>query len=165
MVENTISLKEIVTENLTIQKENEESYHIANFAKFLEYFTNKNCFSGASWNKHREDHNKDQQNRRKIVLKEISQLDSKVNFIFIKDPLTIINEDYLKDVFSQHLLSLEVKNFENLLNEDINMKLLEKRETLEMIKKIIEYYLNYVVELNFDSISKFFIFQCFFLIF
>jgi hypothetical protein len=37
--------------------------------------------------------------------------------------------------------------------EDINLRLLDKREKLEMIKKIIDYFLNYVVELNFDSIS------------
>lgn len=76
--------------------------------------------------------------------------------IFIKDPLNIINEDYLKDHYSQHLLSNEIKFFENLLIENINLKLLEKRENLEMIKKIIEYYLIYVVELNFDSISNYF---------
>lgn len=67
--------------------------------------------------------------------------------------MNIINEDYLKDNYSQHLLSNELKIFDNLLKEDINFKLLDKREKLEMIKKIIEYFLNYVVELNFDSIS------------
>jgi hypothetical protein len=34
------------------------------------------------------------------------------------------------------------------------MAIIEKKGNLEMIKKIIDYYLNYVVEMNFDLISK-----------
>jgi hypothetical protein len=36
------------------------------------------------------------------------------------------------------------------------MAIIEKKGNLEMIKKIIDYYLNYVVEMNFDLISKIF---------
>ena len=61
------------------QQSTEESFHCANFEKFLENFRNKSFFSGASWNKLRETTYKEQQNRRKIILKEIDQLDSKVN--------------------------------------------------------------------------------------
>jgi len=71
-------------ESIEIQDEStEESFHRANFEKFLENFRNKNFFSGASWNKLRETTYKEQQNRRKIVLKEIDQLDSKVNYKFL----------------------------------------------------------------------------------
>lgn len=67
-------------ESLEIQdKSTEENFHRANFEKFLENFRDKNFFSGASWNKLRETTYKEQQNRRKIILKEIDQLDSKVN--------------------------------------------------------------------------------------
>ena len=66
------------TKNL-MDESSEESFHRANFEKFLENFRNKKLFAGASWNKLRESTYKEQQNRRKIVLKEIDQLDSKVN--------------------------------------------------------------------------------------
>jgi len=64
-----------------LQNNIEENFHRANFIKFLEYFRNKNFFSGASWNKLRETTYKEQQNRKKIILKEIDQLDSKVKFL------------------------------------------------------------------------------------
>jgi len=60
----------------------------------------------------------------------------------------------MKDQYFQYLLSNEIKTINDLFNSNSNLKLLEKRENLEMIKKIIDYYLIYVVELNFDSISK-----------
>ena len=75
-VNNTKNLQE---ENLI---EEEEKFHRANFKIFLEYFRKDNNFQGASWNKHRENHHKVQQNKRKIILKEIDQLDS--NVIFFK---------------------------------------------------------------------------------
>jgi hypothetical protein len=34
------------------------------------------------------------------------------------------------------------------------MAIIDCKEKMEMIKKIIEYYLNYVVEMNFESISN-----------
>lgn len=66
-------------ENPIENTDNDAIFHQANFDKFLENFKNRNIFAGASWNKHREEHYRNQQNRRKIVLKEIDQLDSKVN--------------------------------------------------------------------------------------
>jgi hypothetical protein len=57
----------------------EEKFHRANFQLFLENFRKKEIFYGASWNKHRENHNREQQNKRKIILKEIDQFDSSVN--------------------------------------------------------------------------------------
>lgn len=78
---NKIVLK---TDSEILLKNNvEENFHRANFEKFLEYFRNKNFFSGASWNKLRETTYKEQQNRKKIILKEIDQLDSKVKFLIL----------------------------------------------------------------------------------
>lgn len=76
----SLSQINLQTEANNIKDEStEESFHTANFEKFLENFRNKKFFSGASWNKLRETTYKEQQNRRKIILKEIDQLDSKVN--------------------------------------------------------------------------------------
>jgi len=68
------------TNNENFENKSEDNFHKANFKKFLEYFRNKNLFSSASWNKLRETTSQQQQNRRKIILKEIEQLDSKVKY-------------------------------------------------------------------------------------
>ncbi len=80
---NKNNLVELNTDKEKSKENNiKENFHRANFEKFLENFRNKNFFSGASWNKLRETSYKEQQNRKKIILKEIDQLDSKVKFLF-----------------------------------------------------------------------------------
>ncbi len=59
----------------------------------------------------------------------------------------------MKDKYNINLLVEEIRHFDKLFSEQTRMSIISKRENLEMIKKIIEYYLNYIVELNFDSIS------------
>ena len=59
----------------------------------------------------------------------------------------------MKDNYNLNLFLEEVKNFETLFSDNTINNLMTKRENLEMTKKIIEYYLTYIVELNFESIS------------
>jgi hypothetical protein len=70
-----------------------------------------------------------------------------------KNPLDVIDENNLKENYNTNLLGDEIKTFQNLFTEKAVTAIQGKRENLEMVKKIIEYYLTYVVELNFDSIS------------
>jgi hypothetical protein len=49
----------------------------------------------------------------------------------------------------------ELKTLDGIFHENTYIAIIEKKGNLEMIKKIIDYYLNYVVEINFDLISKF----------
>jgi hypothetical protein len=49
-----------------------------------------------------------------------------------------------------------MKNLDHIFSENAFQSIVEKKGNLEMIKKIIQYYLNYVVEKNFDSISNYF---------
>ncbi len=65
----------------------------------------------------------------------------------------MIDADYMKDKYNVNLLVEEVRYFDKLFSENTKTTIITKRENLEMVKKIIEYYLNYIVELNFDSIS------------
>jgi hypothetical protein len=100
-----------------------------------------------SFNKERERIIKEINNKKKIILKEINQLE-------FNDPLSVLDDYYRKDNYNINLLVDELKNLENIFSEKSYEMIIEKRENLETIKKIIEYYLNYVVEMNFDSISK-----------
>ena len=60
----------------------------------------------------------------------------------------------MKDVYNTNLLANEVKSLDSIFSDVSFSSIVDKKGNLEMIKKIIEYYLNYVVEINFDSISK-----------
>jgi hypothetical protein len=60
----------------------------------------------------------------------------------------------VKETYNTNLLANEVKSLESIFSESAFTHIIEKKGNLEMVKKIIEYYLNYVVEINFDAISK-----------
>jgi hypothetical protein len=60
----------------------------------------------------------------------------------------------MKDKYNINLLIEEIREFDKLFSDHTKSAIILKRENLEMIKKIIEYFLNYIVELNFDSISN-----------
>jgi hypothetical protein len=68
--------------------------------------------------------------------------------------LKILDDAYVKDIYNTNLLANEVKYLESIFSETAFSVIIEKKGNLEMVKKIIEYYLNYVVEINFDAISK-----------
>ncbi len=66
----------------------------------------------------------------------------------------MLDDSYIKEIYNTNLLVNEVKDLENIFSEKTYSIIIEKKGNLDVIKKIIEYYLNYVVEMNFDSISK-----------
>ncbi len=130
--------------SFSIEKEEYSDYSFQNFVKQFQESSNNLT---SSYNKERESILRELNNKKKIILKEINQFD-------FNDPLSILDDSYIKDNYNTNLLINEVKSIENIFSERAYDKIIEKRENLEMIKKIIEYYLNYVVEMNFDSISK-----------
>lgn len=70
--------------------------------------------------------------------------------------MSIIDDAYSKDIYSTNLLVNEVKNLDVNFAEKATQMIIEKRENIETVKKIIEHYLTYVVEQNFDAISEFY---------
>jgi hypothetical protein len=71
--------------------------------------------------------------------------------------MKILEESYLKEKYDIALFANQVRQIENIFDLNEYDNIIESKEQLEMTKKIIEYYLNYVVEKNFDSISNNFI--------
>ena len=78
-------------------------------------------------------------NNKKIIKKELQQID-------YKDPFSIISPLYQKYNYSISLFEkeiTEINDFDN--NEETMMNLIERRENLELMKKIIQYYINYII--------------------
>ena len=99
-------------------------------------------------------------NANKVILTELTQ----INYI---NPLLFLNKEYTKDNYQKILFELEITSIENTLkinqNKNINIinsndifdnqeffieKILEKREKLELNKKILNYYLQYYCRNN-----------------
>ena len=81
----------------------------------------------------------ERKNKKKIIKKELQQID-------YKDPFTLISHLYQKETYSISLFEKEINNIQNFNNNDETMMIIiEKRENLELIKKIIQYYINYII--------------------
>ena len=99
-------------------------------------------------------------NANKVILTELTQ----INYI---NPLLFLNKEYTKDNYQKILFESEIASIENTLkinqNKNINIinsndifdnqeffieKILEKREKLELNKKILNYYLQYYCRNN-----------------
>lgn len=131
----------------TFTKRGSEEYSDYSFQNFVRHFQNLDSNLNASWNKERQSYFREANTKKKIILKEINQFDS-------KDPLKTLDDAYSNDIYNTNLLVNEMKNVEGIFSERTYDTIIEKREKLEMTKKILEHYLDYVVEINFDSISK-----------
>ena len=92
----------------------------------------------------------EQFNKNKIILKELEQID-------YKEQLSLLNPLYKSENYNIELFSNEIENILNKKNKEKILEILyEKRENLELKKKIINYYLNYIIKNKFDNILIFF---------
>ena len=114
---------------------------ICNYNHFINEIKNcDNMIYQIKWdsNERKEDFI-ERKNKKKIIKKELQQID-------YKDPFTLISHLYQKETYSISLFEKEIntiKNFDN--NDETMMIIIEKRENLELIKKIIQYYINYII--------------------
>ena len=91
----------------------------------------------------------EQFNKNKIILKELEQID-------YKEPLSLLNPLYKSENYNIELFSNEIENILNKKNKEKILEILyEKRDNLKLKKKIINYYLNYIIKIKFDNIFKF----------
>ena len=104
-------------------------------------------------------------NINKVKLTELTQLN-------YTNPLLILSKEYMQDNYQKTLLESEIKSIENTLkinqNNNINVinsndifdnqtffieKILEKREKLELNKKVLNYYLQYYCICNAEMMN------------
>ena len=79
------------------------------------------------------------------------------NYIFIKiqTPLQLIDSAFVKDTFDIQLLVNELKEIKNIFDiEEVSIYVIERKEKMEIKQKLIEHYLHYLVQQNFQRISK-----------
>ena len=114
-----------------------------NFIKDLEISVNATI---SNLNPHREYILKDNQLRKKIILTEIQI--HKYN-----SPFEIIDMNYKHEYYDVNLLSDQLKSIPDIYNT-INSfpEIMEKKENLELKKKILSEYLTYLVSHHFDQI-------------
>jgi hypothetical protein len=72
-------------ENSSLSNNNDENNlnELNSFGKFIQHFQNMNLNLIVNWNRERERYLHEDLNKRKIILKEINQIDFKV-YIFFK---------------------------------------------------------------------------------
>ena len=113
-----------------------------------------------TWNKNREYIMRDDRKNNQIFLKEIEVYECEVKFLLnifliIQNPLTLVEESYHKDKFEENLLIKEIKPIKNIFDIDsTSTYIIEKKEKMEISKKLIESFLNFLVKENFVKISK-----------
>ena len=114
-----------------------------NFIKDLEIDVNKKI---SNLNPHREYILKDSQNRKKIILTEIKRHN-------YNSPFEIVNQNYSQEYYDTNLLIDQLREISNIFNTTISFpEIMEKKEKLELNKKIFAQYLNYLVSQNFEKI-------------
>lgn len=68
----------------------------------------------------------------------------------------MIDSTFVKDTFDRNLLVNEFKEIKNIFDiDEVSLYVIERKEKMEIKQKIIEHYLNYLVQQNFDRISKY----------
>ena len=150
-----------IKKNHSLEKNNkkEENY---SFDSFVSQIKNYDYTDNTRWdNPARKYALEKDAIKNKITLTELNQID-------YKNPLLILNKEYIHKDYNKNLLESELGNIEdsikiikskniknnNNLNgnyEDINFfieKIMEKREQLEIHKKILNYYLQYYCQNN-----------------
>jgi len=108
------------------------------FFKFVEYLKQTIKEKYSIWDKDRIKYINDQKNKRKLILLELSFFNN-----------------YLNEKYNSNLLTNELNDIGVMLNEDSKEEILKKCEVKERILKIIDFYLTFVIEKNFDYLSKY----------
>lgn len=67
----------------------------------------------------------------------------------------MIDSSYHKDKYEVNLFMNEVKPIQAILTENSFDYIIERQEKFEIIRKLIDHYLHYIVDQNFTSISNF----------
>lgn len=99
----------------------------------------------AAFSKSKEAYFNEEWHKKKIVLQELKQID-------YRNPLTQIHESYMKEKYSDFLLSQELKLMESLFGVTSLEKLGEKQEKLGFVKKILDVFLDHYISKHFASI-------------
>ena len=140
----------------------EDNYSFDNFVFGIK---NYDCDEKSRWdNPARKYAVEMDNNKNKIKLTELNQ----INF---KNPLLILNKEYIHKDYNQNLFHSELSSIENSIknlknknidnNADIIIndnnlfveKIMEKREKLEIYRKILNYYLQYYCQNNIELIT------------
>ena len=114
-----------------------------NFLKDLQIAVNMQI---SNLNPHREYILKDNQLRKKIILTEIKMH----NF---NSPFEVMDQNYIKEYYDTNLLIDQLKSISDIFNTIKSFpEIMDKKEKLELTKKIISQYLNYLVSNHFEQI-------------
>ena len=82
---------------------------------------------------------------------------SLLTIYILQDPLNLIEKEYRNDSFEGKLLVDRLNQIKNIFDEEsTTLYILETKEILEIKKKVIETYLNFLVKENFELISNIF---------
>ena len=129
-----------------MNNENNDNYeNLSNeFNLFIDYLKHLE-YKGPSFSKIKESYYKEEWNRKKIIHQELNQ----INF---ENPIKSIDENYLKDNFSDILLCKELKQLDILIYNKSKEKLLESQEKLGFVKKILDVFLDYYIKKKFNPI-------------
>ena len=80
---------------------------------------------------------------------------SLLTIYILQDPLNLIEKEYRNDSFEGKLLVDRLNQIKNIFDEEsTTLYILETKEVMEIKKKVIETYLNFLVKDNFEMISK-----------
>ena len=113
---------------------------------FLKDLQNAVNMKISNLNPHREYILKDSQLRKKIILTEIKIH----NF---NSPFDVADHNYTREYYDTNLLIDQLKSITNIFNTTKSFpEIMEKKEKLELTKKIITQYLTYLVSKHFEQI-------------
>ena len=129
--------------NLQINKKRKEHFSFDNFSSQIKNFDfNKKT----KWDNEARNYIINLEKKENIIkLTELTQ----INF---KNPILLLNKEYLQEKYNNKLFEIELKNIETkIIKQHINTnndnifieKIIEEREKLELYKKILKYYLHY----------------------
>ena len=114
-----------------------------NFVNDLQIAVNTKI---SNLNPHREYILKDNQLRKKIILIEIKRYN-------YKSPFEIVDQNYNREYYDTNLLIDELKSIPNIYNTTKSFpEIMDKKEKLEINKKIISQYITYLVSQHFEQI-------------
>ena len=114
-----------------------------NFIKDLQVAVNIKI---SNLNPHREYILKDNQLRKRIILNEIRRHN-------YKSPFDMIDQNYTREYYNTNLLIDQLKTINNIFNTTKSFpEIMDRKENLEIIKKIISQYIEYLVSRNFELI-------------
>jgi len=116
------------------------------FIKFVEYLKKNAKERTYEWDKSRTKYIKDTIQSKKLILSELSYFD-------FQDPLNTLDKDYYTESYNPKLLFDELIELTDFINDESLNRIVEKIEMKERIKKLLDFYLNFVIEKNFDYLS------------